>query len=110
MAGHQVSEEEYKKQVSNVWKVTVILSIVTIVEVAIALIFGGKWSKFLLNSLFVLFSLAKAGYIIGEFMHLKYEKRVFMLSLGLPLAFLVWAIIAFAVEGSYLNKLLYFVK
>ncbi|MBK8353133.1 MAG: cytochrome C oxidase subunit IV family protein [Saprospirales bacterium] len=57
-----------------------------------------------------MFSLAKAAYIIGEFMHLKYEKRVFMLSIGLPLAFLVWAIIAFGVEGNYLHKLLYLIK
>ncbi|MBK8353134.1 MAG: hypothetical protein IPL21_16185 [Saprospirales bacterium] len=38
MSDHHVSEEEYKKQVGNVWRVTVILSAVTIIEVAIALI------------------------------------------------------------------------
>jgi hypothetical protein len=30
-----------------------------------------------------------------------------MISLGVPLIFLVWAIIAFAVEGNYWNELNY---
>jgi hypothetical protein len=98
MAGH-LSDAEYKSSVAAVWRATWILGVVTVVEVAVALILGPHLPKILINSFYVLASLAKAFFIVGEFMHLKYEKRAFMISLGVPLIFLVWAIIAFATEG-----------
>jgi hypothetical protein len=101
MSGH-LSEEQYKTQVAAVWRVTIILTIVTIAEVSMALFyfyFLHHKGKSILNLLFILMSIWKAYFIIGEFMHLRYEKRAFMMSLGIPLVFLVWAIIAFAWEG-----------
>ena len=53
-----------------------------------------------LNLTFIIASLGKAFFIIAEFMHLKYEKRILMISMGVPLIFLVWAIIAFMYEGN----------
>lgn len=96
----QMSDQEYNSAVSAVWRATAILTVVTIVEVVFALTLGHVLPKILVNGVYVIASVAKAFFIIGEFMHLKYEKRVFMLSLGLPLAFLVWAIIAFAMDGN----------
>jgi hypothetical protein len=101
MSGH-LTEEQYRSQVAAVWRVTVILTIVTIVEVGMALFYFyylNHHGKSLLNLLFILLSVWKAYFIIGEFMHLRYEKRAFMMSLGVPLVFLIWAIIAFAWEG-----------
>ncbi|HMV15439.1 MAG: cytochrome C oxidase subunit IV family protein [Chitinophagales bacterium] len=106
MSGH-MTDEQYKSAVKAVWSATIILSIVTVVEVVVALAVGHILPKIILNSFFVLASVAKAFFIVGEFMHLKYEKRAFMLTLGVPLAFLVWAIIALAVEGHYWNILNY---
>lgn len=103
MAGHQVDDATYNSQVAAVWKSTLWLTIITIVEVAIALMYLYMFSGFprwLLNLFFVGASVLKAFFIVGEFMHLKYEKRAFAISLGVPLVFLVWAIIAFAVEGT----------
>lgn len=96
----QMSDQEYNSAVSAVWRATAILTVVTIVEVVFALTLGHKLPRILVNGVYVIASLAKAFFIIGEFMHLKYEKRVFMLSLGLPLAFLVWALIAFVMDGN----------
>lgn len=104
MASH-MTDEQYNSAVKAVWKATAILSVVTVVEVIVALAFGPHLPKWILNSFYVLASLAKAFFIVGEFMHLKYEKRAFMLSLGVPLVFLIWAIIAFAAEGHYLHIL-----
>lgn len=101
MSAH-LTEEQYKSQVAAVWRVTVILSIVTVVEVGMALFWFytlGHKGKSFLNVLFILLSVWKAYFIIGEFMHLRYERRAFMMSLGVPLVFLIWAIIAFAWEG-----------
>jgi hypothetical protein len=98
MSNH-LSDAEYNSAVSAVWKATAILAVVTIVEVVVALVLGPHLPKLVMNTFYVLASLAKAFFIVGEFMHLKYEKRAFMLSLGVPLVFLVWAIIAFSLEG-----------
>jgi cytochrome c oxidase subunit 4 len=106
MSNH-LTEEQYQSGVKAVWRATAILSVVTVVEVAVALILGPHFPKIIMNTFYVLASLAKAFFIVGEFMHLKYEKRAFMLSLGVPLVFLVWAIIAFATEGHYWNVLNY---
>ena len=104
MSGQQ-TEEQYNSSVKAVWRATAILTVVTIAEVAFALTLGTKMPKIFVNSIYVIASVAKAFFIVGEFMHLKYEKRAFMLSLGVPLVFLVWAIIAFATEGHYWNVL-----
>jgi cytochrome c oxidase subunit IV len=103
MSGHQIDDATYNSQVAAVWKATLWLSIITIVEVVIALLYIYMFTGFprwLLNLIFVGASLLKAFFIVAEFMHLKYEKRAFAISLGVPLVFLIWAIIAFAVEGS----------
>ncbi len=110
MSDQHISQEQYKSQVAAVWRATLYLAIATVVEVVIALALGHILSKIVMNTLFVLFSLIKAFFIVGEFMHLKYEKRAFMISLGVPLTFLVWAIIAFATEGYHWNMVNYHPK
>lgn len=99
---HHMTEAEYKESVSGVWKVTVWLTVITIIEVVFALTyikfpFVPRW---MLNLTFIIASLGKAFFIIGEFMHLKYEKRAFIISLAIPMIFLVWAIIAFMWEAD----------
>ena len=100
------SEAEYKHHVKDVYKTTIILSIVTIVEVAFALFY-----EFVLIEnygaprmplmLFVIAaSLVKAYWIMAVFMHMKHENKGFTLSLLVPTGFLIWGIIAFLLEGS----------
>jgi len=98
-AGH-LDDAAYHSQVSAVWRSTAILAVVTVVEVAIALIWPEGWSRVVLNLLFVFMSAMKAFFIMGEFMHLRYEMRAFTLSILVPCLFLVWAIIAFWLEGE----------
>lgn len=106
-AAHHMDDATYKAQVSGVWKVTWWLTVITILEVVFALIYmyipeiNQSVPRFVLNLTFIIASLGKAFFIIGEFMHLKYEKRVLLISLAVPLIFLVWAIIAFMYEGGY---------
>ncbi|MCB9033052.1 MAG: cytochrome C oxidase subunit IV family protein [Chitinophagales bacterium] len=101
MSAEHLTEEQYNSQVKAVWKATAWLTVITVVEVAVALGLGHAVPKIVLNIFFAMASVAKAFFIIGEFMHLKYEKRAFIISLGVPLIFLVWAIIAFTVDGAY---------
>lgn len=106
---HELSAEQYKSQVSAVWRATIILSIVTIVEVAAALVYMNAYPngefRMLLNSFFIVMSLAKAYFIVGEFMHVRYETRALTLTILVPLVFLIWFIIAFLWEGAeWLNN------
>lgn len=108
---HEMDEATYKAQVSAVWRVTWWLTVITVLEVVFALIYmyipeiNTTVPRFVLNLTFIIASLGKAFFIIGEFMHLKYEKRILMVSMAVPLIFLVWAIIAFMYEGDYWHNL-----
>lgn len=107
---HTYDMETYKSQVSAVYRATVWLTIITIVEVAAALVWmnifandGGP--RMLLNSFFIVASLLKAYFIVGEFMHIRYETRALTITILAPTAFLIWFIIAFLWEGAeWLNN------
>lgn len=100
------NEEEYGVGRKEVLRTIIILSVVTIAEVGIAIAYdvltgesGGKF-KWVINLLMAIFSVVKVYFIMGTFMHLKHEKKWFILTALLPFSFLIWAIIAFTVEGS----------
>ncbi len=102
MAGH-MTDESYKSAKRAVWRVTIILAVVTIVEIGMALLHHYGYipvPKMAINILMIVLSLAKAFFIVGEFMHLKYELRALILSILVPLVFLIWFIIAFLMEGE----------
>lgn len=105
-----LSDAEYKSQVRAVWIATGWLSLITIIEVVIALIWlyvydpegnlNGTMKRYLLNAFFVGASLLKAYFIVGEFMHVKYETRALAITILAPTMFLIWFIIAFLWEGG----------
>lgn len=98
-----LDDATYKSQVRAVWVATGIMSVVTILEVGIALLVHYNYPDFprgALNLMFVLMSLAKAYFIIAEFMHVKYETRALAITIMGPTFFLIWFIIAFLWEGS----------
>ena len=75
------SEEEGVKKRKEIWKVTAILSIITIIEVAMGIMLGK--AEFLTNDAawnmiklaYMGLTIVKAGYIIMVFMHLGDERR-----------------------------------
>lgn len=101
MAG--VSYEEGKKAV---FRGFVLLGIVTLIEVAIALVGNGhiihgfELSKIIMYPVMIGLSLYKAYFIVSEFMHMKYEVKGLAMSVVLPTLLLIWAIIAFLQEGD----------
>lgn len=83
----------------------VLLLIVTLVEVAIALVGNGHiggmhFPKMIMIPVMCILSLYKAYYIVSVFMHLGHETRGMAASVVLPMLLLVWAIIAFLWEGE----------
>ena len=106
---HHHSDEEFKKRVR---KTTIILSILTAIELAIGLtiytIHKGESPNAILVLMFkgmvCILTLAKAYYIVSVFMHLGDEIRNMIMTIVVPLMLFVWFIIAFIYEGnSYKN-------
>jgi len=91
----------------EIWRVTIILSVLTVVE-----LFLGYWMigmpegglHYAIKGSIIILMLAKAFYIVGYFMHLKHEIRNLIMTIVVPLFLFVWFIIAFLYEGnSYRN-------
>lgn len=99
------TEGEYNDSKKDVMKTIIILSLVTIGEVGIAIAYdhfmGDKGTgKIFINLIMAIASIIKVYFIMGTFMHLKHEKKWFIITVFTPFSFLIWAIIAFSVEGS----------
>jgi cytochrome c oxidase subunit IV len=90
---------------SKILKVTLLLSVITIIELAL-----GFWLykapemssglRLAVKGAIVILSLAKAGYIVSVFMHLGDEIRNFIMTILVPLSLFIWFIIAFLADGK----------
>lgn len=102
MAHHtDIKSPESKKQVGRIWKVFWILLVVTVIEVGMGMFFSESIPKGILNTLFLLLTLFKAGYIVAVFMHLGDEIKSFIIMILIPLTLFIWFIIAFLADGGF---------
>lgn len=85
-----------KEKIAKLWKVAGILGIVTAIEFVIAFTMDTGALK---TSIFIALTIVKAAYIVGEFMHLRYEVKLLFWSILIPLIFVVWMLVAFIYEG-----------
>lgn len=101
-----LTREEGKKVLV---KGLIILGIVTLLEVGLALLGKGYLIEGFHLPRSVMYlgmiggSIYKAWFIVFEFMHMKYEVKGLSMSVLLPTALLIWALIAFLSEGNYWN-------
>ena len=77
--------------------------VLTAVEFAIA--FGldtdtFKWTKIII---FIIMTIVKAYFIVGNFMHLRDEVKSLIWTVILPAMFVVWLLVALIVEGGYIG-------
>ena len=85
------------EKIKKLWRVAGILLAVTVVEFIIAFSMPHGPAK---TFLFVVLTIVKAGYIVGEFMHLRYEVKVLFWAVLIPMIFIVWMLVAFVYEGT----------
>lgn len=106
---HHTDDETFNKKVR---KTTILLSVITVIELAIGLIIynihKGENPSHLLVLMFkgmvCILTLAKAYYIVSVFMHLGDEIRNMIMTIVVPLLLFVWFITAFIWDGnSYKN-------
>jgi cytochrome c oxidase subunit IV len=89
-------------KIKKLWTVAAILGGVTLLEFGVA--FGVPHEmKDLRIWTFILMTIVKAAYIVGEFMHLRYEVKVLLWSILIPMIFVVWMLVAFVYEGLHIE-------
>jgi cytochrome c oxidase subunit IV len=104
---HTSHEEHHESGKGEVKRVTIILSVLTIIELAL-----GFWMmkvedhgmRLGIKGVIIILMMAKAFYIVAYFMHLKHELKNMIMTIVVPLLLFVWFIIAFLYDGnSYLD-------
>jgi cytochrome c oxidase subunit 4 len=80
-----------------IWKTFWILLGITALEFLIAFTIGHGILKI---TIFILLTIVKAFYIVGEFMHLKHEAKSLIWSILVPMLFVAWLILALLLEGD----------
>src|SRR5688500_18561245 len=91
-----------KEKIRKLWMVALILLIITIIEFVIAFSISHEFKATRVTT-FILLTIVKAYYIVGEFMHLKHEAKVLIWSILIPMVFVIWMLVAFVYEGMAIS-------
>ncbi len=87
-----------KAKIRGIWKVALILFLVTVVEYAFAFTMDAGMLR---TVIFVGLTIVKAWFIVSEFMHLGHEVKGLIYSIILPMIFIIWLIVALVnLEGA----------
>lgn len=107
IANHGAEAHEGGMDKKRIWSVFFILLALTALEFLIALGFVHHWGIIqkgtVLNIIYIILTLIKAYYIVAFFMHLKFEKSGFILTVGIVFIFIIYFIVLMMIEGGHLN-------
>jgi|SRR6185312_1263973 len=95
-----------------IWRTFWVLLGITLVELTLATIHmkleeaGHPFPpKYVLNGMYLILTLAKAFYIIAEFMHLRHEIKNLIMSIAVPACLFIWFALAFLIDGNSFRNL-----
>ncbi|KOS07681.1 cytochrome C oxidase subunit IV [Flavobacterium akiainvivens] len=98
----------HESNTKRIWTVFGLLSVITIVEVALGIVkpdflfMSDLFRLSLLNWIFIILTIVKAYYIMWAFMHLEGEKASLRWSIVAPLVFLIiYLVVILLIEGNY---------
>ena len=102
------AQHEENHGTGEIKKVTIILSVLTIVELLL-----GFWMiditsealRLAIKGTIIILMMAKAFYIVAYFMHLKHELKNLIMTIVVPLGLFIWFIIAFLYDGNSFRNL-----
>lgn len=86
-----------------IWRTFWILLVITCIELTIGIFVAPSFphdKKIWFNILYIIFTAAKAFYIIAEFMHLRHEIKNMIMTVAVPAMLFLWFIGAFLWDGS----------
>ena len=104
-ANHEASNAAAMAEIK---KVTIILSVFTLIELALGFWMMGVTAPALrlaIKGVIVILMMAKAFYIVAYFMHLKHEVKNLIMTIIVPLLLFVWFIGAFLWDGGSFRNL-----
>ena len=104
----QDTHTEHHDVIAEIKKVTIILSVLTIVELILGFWMIGITSpgfRLGIKGIIVILMMAKAFYIVAYFMHLKHELKNLIMTIIVPLSIFIWFIIAFLSDGNSFKNL-----
>lgn len=84
----------------TIWLTFWILLAITVLDFIIYFVMKAKELHGIRNTIFILFGVVKSYYIVGTFMHMKYEKVRLAAMIILPMAFILALIAALLYEGD----------
>lgn len=100
---------KFKSNVSKIWGVLIVLSIVTAIEVVLGiykpefLIEGTLWRMKYLNWIFIILTIFKAYYITWDFMHMRDEVKGLRRAVVWTAVFLIcYLVFILLTEGDYI--------
>jgi cytochrome c oxidase subunit IV len=103
-------DEQHTFDRKLIWRTFRVLLYITLFELALAIGYyemtfsNPTLVKHLLNGVFAVLTLAKAFFIIAEFMHLRHEIRNMIMTIAIPALLFIWFLTAFLWDGnSYKN-------
>ena len=102
------AQHEENHGTGEIKKVTIILSVLTIIELLL-----GFWMiditsealRLAIKGTIIILMMAKAFYIVAYFMHLKHELKNLIMTIVVPLGLFIWFIIAFLWDGNSFRNL-----
>jgi cytochrome c oxidase subunit 4 len=112
MSAHAADEHAYipgeiaKPNTGWIWKTFWVLVAITALEFAIAFTLTSPGWRTFRNSIFIVLTILKAFFIVGEFMHLKHEVKSLIWTILIPTSLLVWLVVALVTEGSFIGEVL----
>jgi cytochrome c oxidase subunit IV len=86
-----------------IWRTFWILLVITCIELVVGMFVAPSFphtTKVWFNILYIIFTAAKAFYIIAEFMHLRHEIKNMIMTIAIPALLFIWFIGAFLWDGQ----------
>ena len=105
---HTDHEAHNAEAVAEIKKVTIILTVFTIIELILGFWMISMTSaglKLAVKGTIVILMMAKAFYIVAYFMHLKHEVKNLIMTIVVPLLLFLWFIGAFLWDGNSFRNL-----
>lgn len=106
---HTHTEQHEGGGTKEIWRVTIILTVLTIIELGLGFWMMGmpleSSLRLAVKGAIVILMMVKAFYIVAYFMHLKHEIRNLIMTIVVPLALFIWFIIAFLYDGNSFKNL-----
>lgn len=91
-----------RKKILGIWKIALYMLVITGIEYVFAFTMDAGMLR---TVIFVTLTLLKAFYIVSEFMHLGHEVKGLIMSILLPMIFIVWLIVALVnLEGAAIKS------